>query len=351
MAIETLFILGASNITVSDGAQLSGITQGTGEHLLGKTITLNNNNWETVSINDAPARDEANFTDNDASQRLNGTQTIDGVTYSDQMIVEAEYALTVTDPDGVEYRLVAFNIRETGSGLPNFATIEGFAFVGPTGGFPPIGVPLTVIQNFEFPSEPYINFAAPPCFTAGTVLRTPDGDRPVEDLAVDDWVDTLDHGPQQIRWIGVVRLPRPVLAQKPKFRPVLIRQDAFGPGQPRRDLRVSPQHRMLVTGWQAELMFGEPEILVPAIKMVNDKTVTVDHSCDDLAYFHVMFDQHEIVFAEGVVTESFLPGLDETAAVETQAELEALFPDGPCRKTKTARPCFSDKRTILLATS
>ncbi len=347
MAIETIFVLTSGNITVSGGGSLNGVTQGTGEHLLGRTITLNNNNWQAVSINDT----DAAFSDNDTNQRLNGTQVIGGVTRAGGLVVESEYAVRVVDPDGVEYRLLAFNIREPGSSPGNFSTIEGLVFVGPTGGFPPIGVPLTVVENFEFPSDPYASLAAPPCFCAGTSLLTPQGYRQVDDLALGDLVMTQDHGAQPIRWIGIARLPQAVLADAPKFRPVLIRKGAFGTDSPSRDLQVSPQHRILVTGWQAELLFGETEVLVPAIKLVNDRSIRSMGPDRDVTYYHVMCDRHEILWADGLPSESFLPGLVGTSdAGDTQAELEALFPHMAAEwgRHATVRPCISDKRTYAL---
>lgn len=347
MAIETVYVLAAGNITVSGGQSLSGITQGTGVHLLNQTITLNNNNWEAVSIND----NDADFEDNDTSQTLNGTQVIGGVSRAGGLVVESEYALRVVDPDGVEYRLLAFNIREPGSSPNNYSTIEGLAFVGPTGGFPPIGVPLTVVQNFEFPSDPYPSLAAPPCFCAGTSLLTPQGYRLVDDLAVGDLVMTLDHAAQPIRWIGVARLPCAVLVDSPKFRPVMVRKGAFGHDCPSRDLMVSPQHRILVTGWQAELLFGETEILVPAIKLANDRSIRSVAPDQDVTYYHVMCDGHEIVWADGLASESFLPGLaGDSDAAETQGELDALFPHMTAQwaRQTTIRPCISDKRTQVL---
>lgn len=51
------------------------------------------------------------------------------------------------------------------------------------------------------------NFAV--CFTAGTMIATPDGERAIETLKVGDLVETLDNGPQAIRWIGGARCPQP----------------------------------------------------------------------------------------------------------------------------------------------
>ena len=86
------------------------------------------------------------------------------------------------------------------------------------------------------------------CFTRGTLIKTDQGERPIEELAAGDMVLTMDHGYQPIRWIGSSKR-----AATGDLAPILIRKGALGND---RDLRVSPQHRMLLQGWQAELLFG-----------------------------------------------------------------------------------------------
>ena len=99
---------------------------------------------------------------------------------------------------------------------------------------------------------------------AGATLRTPCGGRRVEFLREGDLVVTRDHGLQPIRWIQ----SRTVQA-KGKVAPVRIRPGAVTGLE--RDMLVSPQHRMLFTGYRAELLFGEREVLMPAIHMVEQR--------------------------------------------------------------------------------
>ena len=143
MASETIYALEASNISISGSGQLSGISQGDGSHLDDLTITLNTNDWVAVQIEDT----NSNFSDNDSNQRLDGDQTFGGVTYSDNIIVEAEFGILVEDPNGVQYTMLAFNFNEPG--VTSFSTVEGLAFVDTGLGFPPIGTPLKVKDTFE----------------------------------------------------------------------------------------------------------------------------------------------------------------------------------------------------------
>lgn len=166
------------------------------------------------------------------------------------------------------------------------------------------------------------------CVLRGTLINTPDGPVPVETLDVGDAVLTKDRGPQAVRWIGRRCVSEAELTADPSLRPVMLAKDALGPDQPSRDLGVSPQHRVLIANWQAELHFGEAEVLVPAKALVNGKSVRVDHSQTPIEYFHLLFDRHEVMFTEGLPTESFHPNdyslreLGDAARVE----LHKLFP-------------------------
>ncbi len=342
MPVFTVFALGQSNISISGGEQLSGITQGDGSHLVGETITLNVNAWEPIEVFDS----EANFQDSDNSQTLDSAQTFDGVAYAAGLRVEAEYGLTVQDPDGNVFELLGVNINEPG--VTSFATVEGLAFVGGVGGFPPIGVPLTVVSNQEGPSQPFASLATPPCFTAGSLIVTPRGLCPVETLRPGDLVQTLDNGLQPLLWSGKAHIPQSVLIEDIRFRPVLVRKDAFGPGQPNRDMHLSQQHRVLVRGWRAELFYGENEILVPIAKLVNDTTILIDHAVRDITYVHLLFGSHEIIWGDGLLSESFLPSALHDSP--TQQEILRLFPNcvPSVGDELAARLCIKDKRTSLL---
>jgi len=166
----------------------------------------------------------------------------------------------------------------------------------------------------------FVVVTALPCFARGTMIRTPDGERPVETLAPGDLVDTRDHGPQPLRWLGSRRVPA-----TGRFAPVVIEAGTFGF---HRRLVVSPQHRVLLTHWMAELMFGEDEVLVAAKDLVNDCSVRILEG-GTVEYFHLLFDRHQIVWSDGLETESFLPGpcVMNEFEDEVREEVLALFPE------------------------
>jgi Ca2+-binding RTX toxin-like protein len=181
------------------------------------------------------------------------------------------------------------------------------------------------------------------CFTPGTMIQTERGMRPVESLRVGDRVMTRDNGLQPVKEILRRELTRGELVTRPELRPVRIAAGALGAGVPSRDITVSPQHRMLVEDAKAELMFGEAEVLVPAIHLVGRPGITQDYGVKGATYIHLRFARHEIVMAEGTWSESFQPGPAFGVGQEAvQAELLALF---PALRSK-AVPVISARRSL-----
>lgn len=220
MANYSIYTLGESQITISNGAVLSGFTQGDGSHLLGQTITLNSNAWTVIDIADGGT--DTNFSDTDSDQVLNGAQTIYGVSYASGLRIEAEYTLTVMDPSGNLYTVIGVNINEPGY-TPVYGTIEGLAFIGT---FPPQNTPLTVVATAEGPpnsgggSTPSGTYATPPCFVRGTLIDTCQGPRPVQALRPGDRIKVLDGGPQPLRMNLSTTLDAAETRRRPELRPV-----------------------------------------------------------------------------------------------------------------------------------
>ncbi|NSX55835.1 Hint domain-containing protein [Parasulfitobacter algicola] len=171
----------------------------------------------------------------------------------------------------------------------------------------------------------------PPCFTEDTLITVTNGFKKlVQDLKVGDLVKTKDHGLQPIKWIG-----RKTVKGTGTFAPVVFEKGAVGNS---RRLAVSPQHRMLISSWQCELHFGECEMLCAAIHLCDDFMVW-RQECEEITYFHVLFDKHEIIYAEDAEAESFYPGEYICKADrETHIELYNLFPEIPF--------CLQDHYTI-----
>lgn len=166
------------------------------------------------------------------------------------------------------------------------------------------------------------------CFTPGTMIATKRGEKPVQQLKTGDMVFTRDNGAQELRWIGRRNLTRQELTKMPQHFPVLIKAGALGDGVPQRDMMVSPNHRMLITSEIAEVMFGESEVLVAAKHLVGLDGVE-PAPVSKVSYIHMMFEQHEVVLADGTWAESFLPGQQAMAGIKNdqRQEILDLFPE------------------------
>ncbi len=153
------------------------------------------------------------------------------------------------------------------------------------------------------------------CLTTGTLIDTPKGEVLIEDLQIGDEVMTLDHGPQIVRWIGFDTLEEDRLKAYPVTRPVVIRKGVLGA---RRDLVVSQQHGVL----------ADPNgtYLLRAKHLLGDamKGVRIAKGKRKVTYVHLLFDRHEVIYAEGVPVESFYPG-PMALSMMGQDEARSLF--------------------------
>lgn len=257
------------------------------------------------------------------------------------------YRLTtaVTDPDfilnGGEAEAVALIDAAASPAVQTFIDIGGgttniTATNGPAAGATSVNIPSATGQSIQFDvygtriDGPLTEGTSVICLTGGTLIATPDGDRPIDDLAVGDLVDTWDGPAQPIRMIHRRTLSGPAFRTNRKLWPVCIQAGALGFGLPRRPLRVSPQHRMLYQHIRVPLLFGEDAVFVRAKSLAASfEEVYVDSTVEEITYFHLVFDRHEIIFAEGAATESFHPGTEGVANLppEARTELYTIFPE------------------------
>ncbi|MEP3345447.1 MAG: Hint domain-containing protein [Litoreibacter sp.] len=236
-----------------------------------------------------------------------------------------DYTFEVTGPDGTVYRIgvidVDLNNDDDLNDTIGGASEDGFYLVFPDG-VPPAGVDYTIggiVENDG--GTPHAGLGAQVvCFAAGTKILTENGPVAVQYLQPGDLVMTRDAGLQELTWTGARRVD--ALGD---LAPIVISKGALGNS---RELVVSPQHRMLIEGWRAELLFGEEEVFVKAKDLVNDETIYVREG-GKVNYHHILFDDHQVVFAEGAAAESFHPGPQALSALDhgPRDELLGLFPE------------------------
>lgn len=167
------------------------------------------------------------------------------------------------------------------------------------------------------------------CITRGTLITTDRGDVPIETLEPGCKVLTQDHGFQELILTMSRLIESDGLRMNAKLYPVRITAGAFGSGLPKRDLIVSRQHRMVVKSNIGERMFGSTTVLVAAIRLTQLPGIFVETAIESVEYFHLVFKKHEIIFAEGAPTESFLINSEtqKTLSTAKRDEFESVFPD------------------------
>ena len=135
-------------------------------------------------------------------------------------------------------------------------------------------------------------------FLAGTHLTLANGKQcPVEHLNVGDMLLTRDHGPQPVRWIGF-QTRRAVGSAAP----IRITEGTLNTSH---DLRLTPQHRLFIWQRRDELGTGRAEVMVKAELLVNGTTVLREEG-GHIDSYQIVFDGHEIIYAEGIAVESLL---------------------------------------------
>ena len=156
------------------------------------------------------------------------------------------------------------------------------------------------------------------CFTQGTAIATPQGLRPVQDLRVGDRVLTKDNGPQPIEWIGSRHMTGARLFAMPRLRPVRIRAGALGIERPDQELLVSPEHRLLLSGDVAQDLFNTREVLVAAKDLIDGHLICTDVQARAVTYIHMLLPAHNVLWANGVATESFHPANTALSSLDEQ---------------------------------
>lgn len=191
------------------------------------------------------------------------------------------------------------------------------------------GTFLLPSSGFRVPYSSFETAAGFPCFTYDTLIATDQGLCKIQNVRPGDLVQTVGNGAQPVRWTGRRAFTTDHLDSDPKLRPVRILAGALAQGMPNRDLLVSRQHRMLVQSKIAQRMFGTPEVLIPAIRLTSLPGIYVDHEVQSVEYFHLLFDKHEIIYAEGAPTESLYTGPEALKSLGTAAQREIfkIFPE------------------------
>lgn len=166
------------------------------------------------------------------------------------------------------------------------------------------------------------------CFAGATRIATPFGAKVAREISVGDMVET-DRGPKTVKWVGHRTVNQQDIEFEKAFLPIKITAGALGKGLPKADLWISRQHRILVSSPVCQRLFKEAEVLVAAIRLTALPGIFIDKETKEIDYIHFLFDEHEVVYAEGAPCESLLLGAQARDSLSLAAldESRLIFPD------------------------
>jgi Hint domain len=136
----------------------------------------------------------------------------------------------------------------------------------------------------------------PVCYLRGTYIRTPQGDRRIEDLKIGGLVITLSGESKPVKWIGRQQFKKSSDHWPTDFEPIRIGRFALDERTPHRDLYISPNHAIYIDG-----------VLIPAKYLVNGVSITqcAPEKAEIIDYMHIELFAHDVIYAEGATAETF----------------------------------------------
>jgi len=152
------------------------------------------------------------------------------------------------------------------------------------------------------------------CYRRETKIATQNGFRAVEDLKIGDHVLTRFGGLSPVKWIGRRSYAGRFLKGKRDILPICFKAGSITETVPVRDLWVSPHHAMYIDG-----------VLIEARDLVNGISIVQDRRAEQVDYFHVELEGHDVIMAEGAWSESYLND-DNRGIFHNAHEYAALYP-------------------------
>lgn len=238
-------------------------------------------------------------------------------------------ALTLMSPDGQTTDAMVL-VEVDGAGDINDIYLLPLAPLLHRTGYSLVGI------DIETPAKTLAQVACV-SFSRGTHITLSSGEqRPIEALKIGDRILTRDDGPQQVRWIG-----QSTVRAVGEFAPICIKSGTLNNDN---DLILSPDHRLFIYQRSDALGAGRSELLIKARHLLNgDTVVTQDGGFVD--YFQLLFDSHQIIYAEGIAAESML--IDTRTKPVLPADLSELLGDMIPGHSNRPHAGFDVQETLL----
>lgn len=300
--------------------------------------TYGNGDMELLNVEFEDNNSDGVLMDNEAGGPIEVARyTVGSNTYASNLDSTSVFNATITEGDGSSFNTLVTVIQLTNGDVfiaeyANNGTLDG-----------------KNIQSITLNTNPDTNYGgffndssmtgvSVVCFTRDALILTVDGPKPLTRLRLGERIVTKDNGPQPLRW-----MEGQFHAYLGAHAPICIAAGSLGLGSPTRDLTVSPQHRILAHNKVAERMFGVSEVLVSAKSLLGCPGVSQLPQDTALTYWHLAFDAHEVISANGAWVEALYPGPMAQSALsdDAQSELRSLVPGvwQTGGKPPLARPC------------
>ena len=169
-----------------------------------------------------------------------------------------------------------------------------------------------------------------PCYCPGTLIRTPRGQKKIEKLKIGDKVMTMSGAARPIKWIGRRSYCGRFVMGRTDILPVCIKAGALDDHVPKRDLWISPNHAMFLDG-----------MLIEAKDIVNGISIVQAESVDQVEYIHIELDSHDVIIAEGALSESFVDD-DSRLLFHNTHEYRTLYQDAAVGPAQYCVPRVED---------
>ena len=224
----------------------------------------------------------------------------------------------------IEYRLLLVRPKLGGSfsGAQIARDVNDTSITGAT-----VSVDTDTTSVLDFGQWSTTSPVGTPCYCRGTLILTDCGEVPVEDLAIGDEVVTLSGNARPIKWIGRRSYSGCFALGQKHILPICFKVGSIGDHLPRRDLWISPHHAIYLEG-----------VLIEAKDLINGVSVVQpERVVDNVEYFHIELETHDVIVAEGVPSESFIDD-DSRSLFHNVHEYAALYPDAPRGEPRFCAP-------------